>query len=203
MAELLTARQQRLLGLRYGPDGLPIRSLREVGVAVGGTHSSTICREIRVALRKVLRAYYAADPGVQPFVPILEYERLVPGPDGQFRDRPPQRPATRLTWEQVRAIRARHADGQTSCWALAREYGVNPKTIREIVAGRLWREAEPTALPGWAQSRPSGPRPRRIRYTIVLYPADQGYTAVCPALGLAEQGASADAAAAALEARIR
>ena len=92
MAELLTARQQRLLALRYGPDGLPIRSLREVGAAVGGTHSSTICREIRAALRKLLRAYHAGAPDVGAFVPILEYEHLAPDPAGVHRNRPPQRP---------------------------------------------------------------------------------------------------------------
>jgi hypothetical protein len=51
LADLLTARQRRLLALRYGPDGLPARALHAVGAAVGGTNSSTICKEIRGGLR--------------------------------------------------------------------------------------------------------------------------------------------------------
>lgn len=45
----------------------------------------------------------------------------------------------KLTEQQVRDIRARHADGGTNQSALAREYGVAVNTIGRIVRRLLWR----------------------------------------------------------------
>jgi hypothetical protein len=147
MADLLTARQRRLFALRYGPDGLPVRPLRAVGAVVGGTDPSTICREIRGALRKLLRAHHAGSPDAEPFRPILEYEHLIPDWTGVLRDRPPRRRDAKLTWERVRAVRARHAAGQCSPARAARELAISRKTIRQIPGGEKWREPEGSAPP--------------------------------------------------------
>lgn len=45
----------------------------------------------------------------------------------------------KLTWEQVREIRARFADGEPKR-SLARAYGVTPPLIRKIVNGAAWRD---------------------------------------------------------------
>ena len=45
----------------------------------------------------------------------------------------------KLTWEEVRAIRKRHAQGE-SVMALAREYGVQDGCITDIWKGRRWKE---------------------------------------------------------------
>lgn len=44
--------------------------------------------------------------------------------------------ATKLTWDQVREIRARWV----TTASLAREFGVSPGTITRIVSGRSWKE---------------------------------------------------------------
>jgi hypothetical protein len=49
--------------------------------------------------------------------------------------------ASKLTEEQVRAIRARHALGVTRA-VLAIEYGVSNWTIGEILKGRAWKHVE-------------------------------------------------------------
>lgn len=46
----------------------------------------------------------------------------------------------KLNWNQVRAIRVRHAAGGISLAALAAEYGVTPTTISCIVRGEIWKE---------------------------------------------------------------
>lgn len=46
-----------------------------------------------------------------------------------------------LTWEQVKDIRRRVADGPRGTQAaLAREYSVSPQTICDTVKGRRWRQ---------------------------------------------------------------
>src|SRR5437660_2311489 len=59
----------------------------------------------------------------------------------------PRRPGEghwhKLTWKQVREIRARHKRGSRktqSTKALAEEYGVSPSTIRPIVTHKAWNE---------------------------------------------------------------
>jgi hypothetical protein len=47
--------------------------------------------------------------------------------------------AAKLTEEQVRQIRARHAPGKGA--TLAREYGVSQSTISSIIRGQWWRAA--------------------------------------------------------------
>lgn len=57
------------------------------------------------------------------------------------RHRPPrgeQCGMAKLTAEQVRAIRARRADGGVTLVQLAQEYGVNARTISKIVRGERW-----------------------------------------------------------------
>lgn len=49
-----------------------------------------------------------------------------------------QHPKAKLSWQQVHDIRSRHAESKA---ALAREYGVAAETIRQIIAGEIWKEA--------------------------------------------------------------
>jgi hypothetical protein len=49
--------------------------------------------------------------------------------------------ATKLTWEQVREIRARYAAGGISQPQLAREYGVVQGNISSVLLGKTWVEA--------------------------------------------------------------
>lgn len=44
---------------------------------------------------------------------------------------------SKLTEADVRSIRAEHADGQ-SCAAIARQFGLNPKTVNDIVRMKRW-----------------------------------------------------------------
>jgi len=46
----------------------------------------------------------------------------------------------KLTWEKVREIRARHAEGNITYSALACEYHMSPQSISDIVLNRYWRE---------------------------------------------------------------
>lgn len=48
--------------------------------------------------------------------------------------------SAKLTWTQVREIRARFAQGGVSYTALAREYHVNEATIRPLIKGQTWKE---------------------------------------------------------------
>jgi hypothetical protein len=52
--------------------------------------------------------------------------------------------SAKLTWDDVRAIRAKYALGGTSCRRLATEYGVNHSTIHGIVTGKNWSEPDAT-----------------------------------------------------------
>jgi len=52
---------------------------------------------------------------------------------------PELRSSARLTWEQVRAIRAAYSHGQ-SIRALARVYHLDPHTVFDIVHNLHWRE---------------------------------------------------------------
>ena len=45
----------------------------------------------------------------------------------------------KLTWPEVRTIRARHAAGERVLH-LAREYGLHHSTVDDVVRGRSWRE---------------------------------------------------------------
>jgi hypothetical protein len=47
--------------------------------------------------------------------------------------------STKLTSEQVLAIRAKHASGQGSCATIAREYGVSKATIGQIISRATWK----------------------------------------------------------------
>lgn len=47
---------------------------------------------------------------------------------------------SRLTWDQVRTIRQRYAEGGTSCKRLGAEYNVDQALIHRIVRGRTWKE---------------------------------------------------------------
>ena len=49
-------------------------------------------------------------------------------------------PRARLTWEQVREIRARFAAGGITRSALAAEYPASYATISQIIQGRIWKE---------------------------------------------------------------
>jgi hypothetical protein len=46
--------------------------------------------------------------------------------------------AARLTADDVRAIRAKHAGGR-SCYSLAKEYGINAPHAERIVARKTWK----------------------------------------------------------------
>jgi hypothetical protein len=50
--------------------------------------------------------------------------------------------SAKLTTEQVRAIRARYAAGETSLIPIAAEYGVTEPAIRFIVRRRTWKHVE-------------------------------------------------------------
>lgn len=57
--------------------------------------------------------------------------------------RPPREPsryASKLTWTQVRQIRARHAQGETPT-EIARDLRVSRSTVGDVIAGRTWVEA--------------------------------------------------------------
>lgn len=47
----------------------------------------------------------------------------------------------KLTWDTVRAIRARHAAGSVTYDELGREYGVHAQTVGRIVRGVIWKPA--------------------------------------------------------------
>lgn len=47
-------------------------------------------------------------------------------------------PSAKLTPDQVRDIRRRHAAGR-SIAALGRDYHVSRQTIKDVVSGRTWR----------------------------------------------------------------
>lgn len=49
-------------------------------------------------------------------------------------------PQSKLTWEQVREIRARYSVGDVMQKELAAEYGVRPTAVHRIVQGRTWKE---------------------------------------------------------------
>lgn len=55
-------------------------------------------------------------------------------PDGE------RNPMAKLTWQQVRAIRAAHCSG-TMQRRLAEQFGVSKMTVSRIVRGMSWREA--------------------------------------------------------------
>jgi hypothetical protein len=46
----------------------------------------------------------------------------------------------KLTWSEVRAIRARYVPRVVSLYKLANEYGVTVMAIQNIVSGKTWRE---------------------------------------------------------------
>jgi hypothetical protein len=48
--------------------------------------------------------------------------------------------AAKLTWHEVRAIRARYVRGVYGVIRLAKAYGVSERTVREILRGRRWKE---------------------------------------------------------------
>jgi hypothetical protein len=48
----------------------------------------------------------------------------------------------KLTEQDVRTIRARHAEGRTSCVQIAATYGVDPHTIGMIVRRLTWRHLD-------------------------------------------------------------
>lgn len=47
-------------------------------------------------------------------------------------------PSAKLTWKEVKAIRARFAKGTVTKAALAKSYGVTPEQVANIVRGRHW-----------------------------------------------------------------
>lgn len=49
-------------------------------------------------------------------------------------------PTTKLTRGQVLMIRERHAAGGVTMAALAREYGIDPETVRSIIRRITWRD---------------------------------------------------------------
>jgi len=55
---------------------------------------------------------------------------------------PEYTPPRRLTLEDARAIRRRHAAGGVLKQELAAEYGVTPSNIGLILAGKTWKESE-------------------------------------------------------------
>ena len=50
------------------------------------------------------------------------------------------KPAAKLTWEQVRSIRAAYAAGTHTKAALARQYGVAHTTIKQVINHATWKE---------------------------------------------------------------
>ncbi len=66
-------------------------------------------------------------------------------PTVTFRDRPlPQpgelNPRAKLTWDQVREIRARHNPKTFPTRTIAREYGISRSSAHAIVSGKHWIE---------------------------------------------------------------
>lgn len=59
---------------------------------------------------------------------------LMPHPTGE------QHWAAKLTWADVRAIRAAYAAGGVTLATLAARYGVSQMTLSDVVRGRHWRE---------------------------------------------------------------
>ncbi len=49
-------------------------------------------------------------------------------------------PNSKLTWDQVREIRAAYKHGNTSQRRLAKQYGVSKPTIQRIVRNQQWKE---------------------------------------------------------------
>lgn len=84
----------------------------------------------------------------------LEHGLIPRGDQHPYRRRPElvrwgeQHNLAKLTWEQVRAIRARYAAGGITQAALGQEYGVSRTTVSAIIQGRNWPELSPgTTLP--------------------------------------------------------
>jgi hypothetical protein len=80
----------------------------------------------------------------------LNVARQVPNGTSMIRARGEGSPNSKLTADDVRAIRAAYAartprDPQRGPSALARRYGVSRQTIKLIVAGRAWKHVEQEA----------------------------------------------------------
>lgn len=56
-------------------------------------------------------------------------------------------PSTKLTWEKVREMRARHARGDIAK-ALAIDYGVSVQAVYDILNGKFWKERAANLPPG-------------------------------------------------------
>lgn len=47
-------------------------------------------------------------------------------------------PVAKLTWDQVREVRRRHASESTPVTLLATDYGVDPSTLTDVLDGKTW-----------------------------------------------------------------
>lgn len=69
-------------------------------------------------------------------------QNVTPARRAVWQPRGERHGSARLTPDQVRAIRTRHALGGVSYRALGRDYGVSTATITEIVRREIWRHVE-------------------------------------------------------------
>lgn len=95
-----------------------------------------------ISFRTLARKYGVDKTTVSRIIRGLSYEDA-PGPTQPEAKGQPQLPPSirKFTPEQVRQIRTRYAqDPHISQQALADEYGVHQKTIREIVEGRSYKD---------------------------------------------------------------
>lgn len=87
----------------------------------------------------------ASEPGARLVPALLECEHGTTPTEAEepmmtlsYRQYGEGHPMAKLAEADVLAIRAAHADG-LSCYALARQYGVTPPTISNIVSRKSWR----------------------------------------------------------------
>lgn len=71
----------------------------------------------------------------------LRKGRMVAGPRHPQYGHPEQHPMRKLTWTQVRQIRAEFAVGRVTQGQLAERFGVRQTTISNIVHGGTWKES--------------------------------------------------------------
>jgi DNA invertase Pin-like site-specific DNA recombinase len=78
------------------------------------------------------------------------------------RPRGEQHHKAKLTWEDVRTIRKRYAEGGVTMQRLADDYLISRSTVRPLLAGTTWAD------PGYVPSPLPGPNKGERAYTAVL-----------------------------------
>ena len=118
----LTWAQVRAIRARFHHEPVTVREL------AAEHHVSRATIQTVVAFKS-----YWPEPGAERTPrPAPLPSRRPPSPRGE------QAGGARLSWAQVRAIRARHAAGGISLGQLAREHGMNVSTVSRIVHRQLW-----------------------------------------------------------------